>query len=105
MLTKMIGMIFSKPKVSQKSIIMLIRQDIVFTLTMSKPIDESKNNMITFDSVLFEDLRCILWVCQTLTFGWLITMVTVTCGTCSHGYHGNAIDVFLLMCKSCHLDP
>ena len=32
---------------------------------------------MAFDSVLFEDLKVIIWLGQTLTFGCIITMVTV----------------------------
>ena len=45
---------------------------------------------MAFDSVLFEDFKFITWLGQTLTFGWVITMVTVTFETCCHG---NAIDL------------
>ena len=53
---------------------------------------------MAFDSVLLEDFEVIIWLGQTLTFSSVITMVTVSFGTCCHGYHGNAIDLFLLMC-------
>ena len=32
---------------------------------------------MAFDSVLFEDFKVIIWLGQTLTYGWVITMVTV----------------------------
>ena len=31
---------------------------------------------MAIDSVLFEDFKVIIWLGQTLTFGWVITMVT-----------------------------
>ena len=60
---------------------------------------------MAFDPLLFEDFKVIICLGQTLTFGLVITMVTVRFGTCCHGYHGNATDLFLSMCKSCPLDP
>ena len=60
---------------------------------------------MAFDSVLFEDFKVIICLGQTLFFGWVFTMVTVSFGTCCHGYHGNAIDIFLSMRRSCLLDP
>ena len=32
---------------------------------------------MAIDSVLFGDFKVIIWLDQTLTFGWVITMVTV----------------------------
>ena len=32
---------------------------------------------MVFDSLLFENFKVIVWLDQTLTFGWVITMVTV----------------------------
>ena len=61
-----------------------------------------KSNKMASDSVLFEDFKFIIRLGQTLTFG---TMVTVSCGTCCHGYYGNAIYLSLSMCKSYPLDP
>jgi len=56
---------------------------------------------MALDSVLFQDFKVIFWLDQTLTFGWVITMVTVSFGTCCHGYRGNAIDLSLSMCRFC----
>jgi len=47
---------------------------------------------MAFDSVLIEDFKVIIWLGQSLTFGWVITMVTVSFETC---YHGNATDLSL----------
>ena len=60
---------------------------------------------MAYDSVLFEDFKVIIWLGQILTFGWVIAMVTVSFGTGCHGYHGNAIDLSLSICRSCPLDP
>ena len=57
------------------------------------------------DFMLFEDFKVIIWLGQSLTSGWVITMVTVSFGSCCHGYHGNAVDLSLSMCRSCPLDP
>ena len=59
---------------------------------------------MAYDSVLFEDFKVIIWPGQTLTFGWVIAMVTAIFGTCYHGYHGD-VDLSLSMCRSCRLDP
>ena len=32
---------------------------------------------MVFDSVFFEEFKVIIWLGQVLTFGWIITMVTV----------------------------
>ena len=48
-------------------------------------------------TLLFEDFEVIIWLGQTLTFGLIITMVTESFGTCCHGYHGNAINLYLFM--------
>ena len=55
----------------------------------------------------FEDFKVIIWLGQSLTLGWVLTMVLVTVnfGTCCHGYPGNAIDLSLSMCRSCPNDP
>ena len=50
---------------------------------------------MAFDSVLFEDFKVIAWLGQTLTFSSVIMMITVSFGTCCHGYHGNAIERFI----------
>ena len=55
---------------------------------------------MAFDSVLFEDFKVIIMLGQTLTFGLVITMATVSFGRCYHGYHDNAIDLSLSMCRS-----
>ena len=47
-------------------------------------------------------LKVIIWLGQTFTFSWVITMVHVSFGTCCHGYHVNAIDISLSMCSSYH---
>ena len=56
---------------------------------------------MAFDSVLFKDFKVIIWIGQTSTFGWVITMVTVSFGTCYYGYYANAIDLSLSMGSSC----
>ena len=38
---------------------------------------KKESNKMVFDSVLFEDFEVIIWLGQTLTFGWFITIVTV----------------------------
>ena len=55
---------------------------------------------MALDSVLFEEFKVIIWLDQTSTFGWVITMVIVSSGICCHGYHGNTIDPVLLIHKS-----
>ena len=50
------------------------------------------------ESVLFEEFKVIIWLGQTLTFGWVIAMGTVIFGTYRYGYHGNDVDLSLLMC-------
>ena len=55
-----------------------------------------------FDSVFFEDFKVIILLDQTLTFGLVITMVTVRFGT---RCHGNAVNLFFSMCRFCSLDP
>ena len=60
---------------------------------------------MAFDFVLFEDFKVFIWLGQTLTLGWVITMATVSFGTGCHGYQGNAKDLSLTMCRSCPLDP
>ena len=36
---------------------------------------------MAFDSILFEDFKVIIWLGITLTFGWVIAMVTVSFGS------------------------
>ena len=56
------------------------------------------------DSVVFEALEIIIWLGQTLPFGWVIAMVTVSFGTCCHGYYGIAVNLSFSMRRSCPLD-
>ena len=36
---------------------------------------------MSVESVLFEDFKVIIWLGQSVTFGWVIAMVTVSFGT------------------------
>ena len=61
---------------------------------------------MAFDTLLFEDFKVIIWLGQTLTFGLVITMVTVGFQTCCHvGYHGNVLDLSFSIRRSCPVDP
>ena len=51
-------------------------------------------------TVLFEDFTTIIWLREFLTFSWVVSMATMSFGTCCHGYHGNAIDLSLSMSRS-----
>ena len=44
---------------------------------------------------------CFLKALKSL-FGWVITMVSVSFGTCCHDYHDNTIDLSLSMCRFCN---
>ena len=57
------------------------------------------------DHGLFEDFKVIIWLGLTLTFGWVITMVSMSFEKCHHGYHDNAIYLSLSKLRSHPLDP
>ena len=59
---------------------------------------------MAFDSAPFEDFKVIIWMGQTLTFGWVFAMVTVhhvaMVTMVIHTYSFRRVDPVLLVHKS-----